>query len=114
MKTKLFIVAIMLFSMSTNAQFQEVTYNDGNQKLIGLAALPKTSLKDKPGVLILPAWMGIDNHSKDCATQLADMGFTTFVADIYGVGNIPTNSKEAGQQAGFYKKIFKSINVEFN
>ena len=32
------------------------------------------------------------------------MGYHAFVADIYGEGNYPTSSKEAGQQAGYYKK----------
>jgi dienelactone hydrolase len=103
MKTKLAVITILMLSMFANAQFKEVNYNDGNQKLSGLAAIPKTSLNEKPGILILPAWMGIDDHSKDSATQLADLGYYTFVADIYGMGNKPTNFQEAGQKAGFYK-----------
>jgi dienelactone hydrolase len=31
------------------------------------------------------------------------MGYYAFVADIYGEGNYPTNTQEAGKQAGFYK-----------
>lgn len=104
MKTKLIILAILILPMVAKAQFIETDYADGNQKLKGLAAVPKTALNDKPGILILPAWMGIDDHSKDAAIQLADLGYHTFVADIYGVGNKPATTKEAGQQAGFYKK----------
>lgn len=104
MKTKLYLLAIILLPMVSMAQFIEVNYNDGDQKLNGLAAVPKTSLQDKPGILILPAWMGIDDHAKDSATQLSDLGYITFVADIYGVGNKPKNYQEAGKQAGFYKK----------
>lgn len=104
MKIKSYLVAIILLPLISMAQFIEVNYNDGDQKLSGLAAVPKTSLQGKPGILILPAWMGIDDHAKDSATQLADLGYITFVADIYGVGNKPTNYQEAGKQAGFYKK----------
>ena len=101
---KLYFVAILLLPMIIKGQFTEVSYNDGTQKLSGLATVPKTSLKDKPGVLILPAWMGIDDNAKEGATKLSDLGYYTFVADIYGVGNKPTNYQEAGKQAGFYKK----------
>ena len=87
-----------------NAQLKEVIYSDGENKLSGFASKPVKELKNLPGVLILPAWMGIDEHAKESATDLAALGYYTFVADIYGVGNIPTNFSEAGQKAGFYKK----------
>jgi len=104
MKHKLYLFSILIAPIISNAQFIEVNYVDGNQKLSGLAAIPKTSLNENPGVLILPAWMGIDEHAKDAATQLADLGYHTLIADIYGLGNKPNTPQEAGQQAGFYKK----------
>lgn len=99
-----YFLPLLLLPMFFHAQLKEISYADANQKLVGLSGTPKTALKDKPGVLILPAWMGIDDHAKNSATQLADLGYQTFVADIYGVGKKPTNYQEAGQQAGFYKK----------
>jgi len=39
--------------------------------------------------------MGIDEHAKDSALQLAALGYYTFVADIYGVGkNLPIIKKQ--------------------
>lgn len=90
--------------MLLQAQLKEISYTDASQALAGFAGVPKKSFPNQPGVLILPAWMGIDDHAKESATQLAELGYFTFVADIYGKGNKPTNTKEAGQQAGFYKK----------
>ncbi len=86
-----------------SAQIQSVTYNDGNQNLIGFSSKPKKANADNSGILILPAWMGIDDHSKEVAQQLAELGHHAFIADIYGEGNYPKNSSEAGKQAGFYK-----------
>lgn len=103
MKTKLFLLATILFQMTVFSQLKEVAYSDGSQKLIGFAGKPAKSETSKSGVLILPAWMGVDAHAKETATDLAKLGYTTFVADIYGVGNMPTNSKEAGAKAGYYK-----------
>lgn len=99
-----FLVVIMNLSFTGFAQIKEVAYADGDNKLSGFVAKPSKALKDKPGIVIIPAWKGIDDHSKESATELSKLGYYAFVADIYGVGNTPTNSKEAGQQAGFYKK----------
>ena len=101
-----YILPIFLFALQVNAQLKPVAYTDGSQQLNGLSGTPATS-PTKPGILILPAWKGIDDHSKDVATKLTSTGYYTFVADIYGEGNYPKDSKEAGQQAGFYKKNYK-------
>ncbi|WP_165764848.1 hypothetical protein [Flavobacterium davisii] len=44
------------------AQLKYVMYSDNNQKLEGLLAQPKKEVKNKAGVLLLPAWMGMDGH----------------------------------------------------
>lgn len=101
---KTIITSILLvLSITSQAQLKPIAYSDGNQKLEGLLATPKKSMKNKAGVLLLPAWMGIDNNAKENAAELAKLGYTTFVADIYGIDKRPNNTKEAGQQAGYYK-----------
>lgn len=97
------LLGFVLFSNGTFAQLKAVKYTDKNQKLNGLSIAPKKGSKTKPGILILPAWKGIDTHAKQSAEQLSKMGYYAFVADIYGEGNYPTNTQEAGKQAGFYK-----------
>ncbi|WP_136668686.1 dienelactone hydrolase family protein [Flavobacterium sp. H122] len=96
-------IIIFLSIMSIQAQLRNVSYTDGNQQLEGILAQPKTILKHKAGVLLLPAWMGIEHNAKENATELAKLGYITFVADIYGVDKRPQNTKEAGQIAGHYK-----------
>ena len=102
-KTLFALLALLLTSNISFAQLKTVKYVDGSQKLNGLSIAPINGSKNKPGVLILPAWKGIDPHSKRSAEKLSKMGYYTFVADIYGEGNYPTNTQEAGKQAGFYK-----------
>lgn len=96
-------IGLLFFSNGASAQLKAVKYTDGNQKLNGLSIAPSKRSKTKPGILILPAWKGIDTHSKQSAQKLSKMGYYAFVADIYGEGNYPTNTQEAGKQAGFYK-----------
>ncbi len=94
---------IFLMSLQSNAQLKEVTYHDGKQELQGLSIKPVKKTANNPAVLILPAWKGIDNHSKNVATDLSKMGYIAFVADIYGKGNYPKNTDEAGKISGYYK-----------
>lgn len=104
---KKYILLITFISCSMNAQLQTIAYTDGGQKLEGFFA---KATKDNPknvGIIVLPAWMGIDEHSKESAEALSKLGYHAFVADIYGVGNKPTNTGEAGKLAGYFKNSYK-------
>jgi dienelactone hydrolase len=101
MKHILLIIA-MTGSLLSSAQVKSVSYSDGAQKLTGFVAAPKAG-KGKPGVLILPAWLGINDHFKGIAEKLSALGYYAFVADIYGEGNYPKDKKEAGERSGYYK-----------
>jgi len=90
-------------SLAIQAQLKPVAYTDGSQKLEGLLAQPKKTLKNNAGVLVLPAWKGIDLGAEESAQNLAKLGYIAFVADIYGIDKRPKDTKEAGQQAGYYK-----------
>jgi len=91
----------------SNAQLKPISYKDGEQKLNGFAIAPEKKSSNKPGILILPAWKGIDEHSKEVAQNLSKLGYYAFVADIYGEGNYPKDTKEAGEKSGFYKKDYE-------
>lgn len=104
---KLLTLILVAISFTTYAQMKSVPYTDGQQKLNGFSVTPVGSSKDKAGILILPAWKGIDNHSKKVASDLSKLGYYAFIADIYGEGNYPSDSKSAGERSGYYKKNFQ-------
>lgn len=103
----LFITATLLTSTTVFSQnLKKVSYQDGAQKLNGLVT--SNAGKKLPGVLILPAWKGIDEEAKTAAKNLEKQGYIAFIADIYGEGNIPTDNASAAKTAGFYKKDFQA------
>ena len=104
---KYLLLAILSYSSISFAQLKPVQYKDGNQILNGYKIAPIKMSIEKPGILILPAWMGIDKLSKDTAENLAKLGYYAFVADIYGEGNYPKDYAQAGKNAGFYKTNYK-------
>lgn len=83
-----------------------IQYKDGTQKLNGL--ITDNTTGKKPGVLILPAWMGIDNEAKTAALELQKQGYIVMIADIYGEGNIPTNPTEAKAAVTEYYKNYEA------
>ena len=89
------------------AQLKAVVYKDDAQVLNGFAIAPIKKSAQKPGILILPAWRGIDKASKDIATDLSKLGYYSFIADIYGESNYPKDNAEAGKISGFYKTNYK-------
>ena len=99
-------VAILLITLPSFGQLKSIAYREGSQKLKGFAAVPAKANAGKPGILILPAWKGIDKHSKESATALSNLGYHAFIADIYGEGNYPTDTKQAAERAGYYKKNY--------
>ncbi|MFB6453842.1 dienelactone hydrolase family protein [Chitinophaga sp. Hz27] len=105
---KLFFMTALLFSglAATAQNLKPVNYADGSQKLSGLVT--SNAGKKLPGVLILPAWMGIDDEAKHAATELEKQGYIAFVADIYGVGNAPTDNAGASKLSSQYKQDYKT------
>ena len=109
---KYLLLAILSYSSVSFAQLKSVKYKDGTQVLNGFGIQPSEKNQQKQGILILPAWMGIDKLSKDTAENLSKLGYYAFVADIYGEGNYPKDYKEAEKMPVFTKPISRITKKE--
>jgi len=103
---KLLLSIFLLSAGIANAQLKPVNYADGTQKLIGMVTT--NTGKKLPGVLILPAWKGIDEEAKTAALELQKQGYIAFIADIYGEGNAPKDNAAAAQLSGKYKQDYQA------
>src|SRR5580704_15085015 len=102
-----FVFILLLLGAGLSAQnLTQVAYADGAQKLNGLVT--DNAGKQLPGVLVLPAWKGIDQEAKTAAQNLEKQGYIVFVADIYGEGNYPTDAASAGKIAGNYRTNYQT------
>ena len=73
MKLSLALLTVFLGMQLILAQtLKTIAYKDGTQKLNGLVT--SNAGKKLPGVLILPAWKGIDNEAKNAALELQKQG----------------------------------------
>lgn len=106
MKKLILSILFVAATLQSSAQLNPIVYNDAKQTLNGFAIAPVRENPIKPGILILPAWKGIDNHSREVAKKLSNLGYYAFIADIYGEGKVPEGDAQAGKIAGFYKENF--------
>lgn len=95
------IVLLGIMQISKSQSLESVTYMDGAKELNGLVTANAGG--QFPGVLIIPAWKGIDNEARTAALNLEKEGYIAFIADIYGKENLPVDDASAAKMAGFYR-----------
>jgi dienelactone hydrolase len=99
----LLIIAALASSAHAKVKTQLVEYKQGDTVLEGYLAYDDAAKGKRPGVLVVHAWMGLDDNARHRAEMLAQLGYVAFAADIYGKGVRPKDRDEAGKLAGKYK-----------
>lgn len=54
----------------------------------------------RPGLVMVPNWMGVTDEALERARAVAGDDYVVLVADVYGKGNRPADSSQAGKLAG--------------
>jgi len=104
--TRALLLAMALLPAAASAAdltSRAVEYRQGDAVLEGWLAFDPAAAGKRPGVVVIPNWMGVNAQAKASAEKLARLGYVALVADIYGKGIRPASSKEAGPLAGKYK-----------
>jgi dienelactone hydrolase len=57
----------------------------------------------KPGLVLVPNWLGINEANLKQAAEVADRGYVVFVADVFGLTGRPKTMEEAGKASGALK-----------
>ncbi len=82
---------------------ETIEYSQNGTILEGYAAYPTAGAGVRPGVLVVPAWNGIDDYARKRAEMLAELGYVALVADVYGKGVRPQSMESAAAEAGKYR-----------
>jgi len=99
----LLLSVFLVASAHAGVKTETVIYKDGDVELEGFVAYPEGEETKRPAVIIIHDWTGLGDYAKTRASQLAEMGYVAFAADIYGKGVRANNPGEAGKLAGKYK-----------
>jgi dienelactone hydrolase len=101
-----FVAMLILFS-SVSAQAAVVTqvveYRHGDKVLEGYLAYDDSTSTQRPGVIVVHEWTGLNPYVKMRAEQLAKLGVIAFAIDMYGKGVLAKDAKEAGALSGTYR-----------
>lgn len=102
MRNHLLIITLIASTFSSMAQeLKKTRYTD---ELVTHEAEVIILKQNAPSVLILPAWMGIDDETRTAAKDLAKEGYNVFIADVYGSTDTPKDMEAAKKISSFYKE----------
>lgn len=111
-------VIILVLSMAVGMQAKIITktvdYKQGDAILEGYLAYDDSIQGQRPGVLVVHEWMGLNDYAKMRTEMLAKLGYIAFAADIYGKGVRPQTVEEASQQAGKFRGDRKLLRARAN
>lgn len=102
------VAAVVSATMGTprawaKVRTETIDYTDGEAVLEGYLAWDDEVKGERPGVLVLHEWWGLNDYAKMRARQLAEMGYVAFAADIYGKGVRARTADEARRLSARFK-----------
>jgi dienelactone hydrolase len=111
------ILLIMMASVSgtTYAKVvgEEVEYTGGGVTMKGYLTYDDAIKGKRPGVLVVHEWWGHNEHARNSAHKLAELGYTALAVDMYGDGKTADHPKDAGAFAGEVKKNMDAATERF-
>ncbi len=72
-----------------------VEYTIDGKTMKGFLAYDESVTGERPGVLVIPEWWGLNDYARSRARQLAELGYVAFAADMYGEGKVVETPAEA-------------------
>lgn len=83
---------------------ENVTYNSNGTVLNGFLVYDASNTSQRPAVLVVHEWWGLNEYVRTRAKQLAMLGYIALAVDMFGNGNTAANPQEAMKLAGpFYQ-----------
>ncbi|AXK71443.1 dienelactone hydrolase family protein [Lysobacter sp. TY2-98] len=82
---------------------RNVDWTLDGEKFQGVLVYDDAGPKSKPGLVMVPNWMGVNPSAVEKAKKVAGRDYVVLVADVYGANVRPKDAKEAGAAAGALK-----------
>jgi dienelactone hydrolase len=77
-----------------------VDYEIDGQAYQGKLVYDDSITEPRPGLLMVPNWMGVTENAAKKAYRAGGSDYVVFIADLYGRDIRPANAEEAGKAAG--------------
>jgi dienelactone hydrolase len=112
------LAALLALSMTGTAlaavKEEPVTYKDGETTMKGFVVYDDAKTGKRPGIVIVHEWWGITKHIHAEAQRMASLGYTAFIADMYGEAKTADNPKDAGALSGAVRKNPAAMQSRFD
>lgn len=107
-KSLLLAALLCAFSGSASAvmQTEVVKYQDGDVELQGYIFWDDAFTGERPAILVLHEWWGLNDYAKLRAEMLAESGYVAFAADMYGGAK---QTRHADEAKGWMQQITSNI-----
>ena len=96
--------ALILTGTASLAQADMITrtvdYHIDGEVFQGMLVYDSSISDPRPGLLMVPNWMGITDNAVKKASRVAGSDYVVFVADMYGKHIRPTDANDAAAAAG--------------
>ncbi|WP_045218468.1 dienelactone hydrolase family protein [Desulfonatronum thioautotrophicum] len=79
---------------------KSVVYNIDGEVYEGVLVFDAASSDTRPGIVMVPNWMGPSEQSIEKAARVAGQAYVVFMIDMYGQHIRPKNTEEAAAAAG--------------
>jgi len=77
-----------------------VAYATDSTNMQGYIAFDESDSSKRPGILVVHEWWGHNEHARNQADKLAELGYVALAVDMYGEGKQANHPSEAGEFAG--------------
>lgn len=100
------LLALLLLTLAAgiangaDVRGEEVSYTDNGTTLKGYLAYDASASGPRPGVLVIHEWWGHNEHARQQARRLAELGYTALAVDMFGDGQVADHPEDAGKFAG--------------
>jgi dienelactone hydrolase len=89
-------------------QGKTVEYSAQGVVMKGYLAYDENIKGQRPGVLVVHEWWGLNDYARKRARMLAELGYTAIAVDMYGDGKVAIHPDDAGK---FSSELMKNFDV---
>lgn len=109
-------LACLLVALPAYADIQtrEITHKLGSVELKAFVAYDDAIEGKRPGILVVHEWWGHNEHARNRARMLAELGYTALALDMYGDGKLADHPKKAGEFMNAAFKDWEGSQAKFN
>jgi dienelactone hydrolase len=80
------VMAMSMGAAEAKVVERPVTYKAGSTTMRGTLAHDEAAKGDRPGILVVPEWWGVNDYTRRRAKELAELGYIALTVDMYGEG----------------------------